>query len=223
MIWKDLFSVLRSQLVDPSGVLWTDDELIAYANDAENKACRIAYLLRLSDPITLVAGTNEYAFPAKAIEVIRLRRGTERALQKKTSEWLDRIHGPNWEGTDGAPIYYARDQKRLFVKLYRTPDTLDITENTAVMTGLWSALPAAPLTKAILDAGAASPEIPEDYHLDLIHWIKYWAYLKDGLTQDQSKSDRGAAIFRTKMEKIKRDTVRYEDGGTTPLPAGGLM
>ncbi|MCK5610044.1 hypothetical protein KAR91_49680, partial [Candidatus Pacearchaeota archaeon] len=61
-------------------------------------------------------------------------------------------------------------------------------------------VPATPATGTITAAISDSPEIPEEYHMDLIEWICHLAYLKqDGETEELGRSDMYEAKFTQKF------------------------
>jgi hypothetical protein len=63
-----------------------------------------------------------------------------------------------------------------------------------------------PLTWVTLADLTGSPPIDDDYHLDMIHGICSYAYLKDGTeTYDPKQAMRHKGLFEEMIEKTKRD------------------
>jgi len=90
-----------------------------------------------------------------------------KSLIHKTKGWLDRFYY-QWRTATGTPRYYFREGRQ--ITLVPKPSETD-TLNLSIFR-----LPLQDLS-IITDN---EPEIPEDYHFDLIHWVCFLAYSKEG-------------------------------------------
>jgi len=181
--------------------LWSDNLLQKYLNLAEREACRRASLL-LDDStandsestplplcsLTVVAGTDTYVISKKILRILNcVPASTSQSIEKKTEDFLDEFY-PTWRGAEGDPVYYLEDKNK--IRLVPTPVNNDTMQLTVVR------LPLADITIA----GVQSPEIPEEFHMDLIEWICHLAYLKqDSETEDLQRSDKYEDKFTEKF------------------------
>jgi hypothetical protein len=120
-------------------------------------------------------------------------------LVHKTMETLDDEYAGTWESLTGTP--YACCVIGDFLRLVPISTTVDVARL------ITSRLPLKPM-KLIED----SPEIPSQYHMDLIDWVLYRAYRKN---DSQSDSATKAADHLSKFESTfgKLPTVSAELGG----------
>jgi len=103
----------------------------------------------------------------------------KKELVKMTAFTLDNEY-PGWNSQIGEPYAYFQEENNELV-LVPIPEYA----NTAYLTVV--RLPATDMTLALKDT--VSPEIPAQYHLDLLDWVCYLAFLKDDAdSQDIQKA-----------------------------------
>lgn len=203
MTGTEIILSAREDFLDDAVVpyLWPDNLLERYLNSAEKEASRRASLLfddstandSEATPLPLcslavVAGTGTYAISKKILRILNcVPASTSKSIEKKTEDWLDDFY-PTWRDAEGDPVYYLEEKNR--IRLVPQPVNNDTMQLTVVR------LPLADMTIA----GAESPEIPEEFHEDLIEWICHLAYLKqDSETEDLSRSNMYESKFTQKF------------------------
>lgn len=217
MTVDDIVLFARTYVLDDAVLpyLWSDIELLDYANDAEQEACRRASLLidestaQDADAVPLctlavVAGTSLYTISKKILRVrTAIPAVNNVALMQKTENWLDEFY-PNWREDTGTPVYFVQDKD--WIRFVPEP----VADDTVTLNVIRF-----PLADMALAQGPPedSPEIPEEYHRDLTDWIAHRAYNKqDAETQDLLKSqifeDRFERKFGPKLSAITESNRR---------------
>jgi hypothetical protein len=150
--------------------LWSQTELLEYAQDAENEACERADLLIDSTStftdIAVNTSTGTYGIASTVISVrsAMLASGTE-PLMETSEEVLDKsVSG--WRTEEGTTRSYVMTPTNKII-LYPIPSVAS-TVNLTV-----SRFPNTPMTIT------GSPEVDSRYHQGLILWMLYRAYLKN--------------------------------------------
>lgn len=187
----ELLNITRIELDDVAEpYLWSDDELLEYANDAQNEACRRGRLLvDATTPaicqITMVANTAAYTLDPRVIRVNRAKVDGEAVpLAFCMTRDLD-ARFPGWEDWSETPRIIVPDWETNKVRLVGTPDAGG-TLNLQVVR--------LPLVD-MMDIDD-EPEIRPEYQRNLRHWIKHRAYLKrDSETYDPKKAAECEARF----------------------------
>lgn len=114
----------------------------------------------------------------------------KKELIKTTSFALDENYS-GWNSQVGEPAGYIQEENHELV-LIPMPEYANTLSLTVVR------LPAADMTLALKDT--VSPEIPEQYHLDLLDWVCYRAFLKDDAdSQDIQKAKFYEESFTSKF------------------------
>lgn len=191
MILRDLLAELRQNILrDVSTIvtgtsqddyLWTDEALIRYIKDAEEKFAAGTLCLRDSvttalTRITLIAGQTDYALDPRVASVYSaLYNGNVRMGRSS----FGTIFGAKGDITPNAAYYEPQStgQPRLYytdgdtnsIGFYPTPSAAEAGQTIRIWV---SRRPLVPLSKNDLDA---EPEIPEEYHLDLLEWAAWRA------------------------------------------------
>lgn len=188
---RDLMTLFRQEADDlAEPYLWSDDELIDYANDAEQEACRRARLLVDSSTaavtqIAVVAGTALYELDERVLFVRRARFAGHLPLLRKNMQDME-DHDPYWQDA-------AADQPSAFVPDYDTGKLLlwpTPTENDT----LYLTVVRAPL--ADMNDPSDTPEIASRWHRSLRFWMLYRAYGKqDAEANDPKKAATALALF----------------------------
>jgi hypothetical protein len=150
--------------------LWSQEELLEYARDAENEACERADLIvdstsALTD-ITLNTSTGTYGIASTVISVksAKLANGTE-PLMETTERVLD-LSFSGWRTASGIARSYAMTPTNNII-IYPIPSAVSVLNMTV------SRFPNTPMTLT------GSPEIDSRYHEGLILWMCHRAYLKN--------------------------------------------
>ena len=169
----------RTELVegDPDE-LWSDKTLIRYFNEAERRLCRRAWvLIDIGNPtagvVTLATGKPVYALHPSILRVISATpEGAAIPLPRSTD---DRVHAYQAPGADepfdvntvhaitpGAPRTYTTDAGMRLLRVVPTP--------AAEQSGLKLILKVArmPICSLSEDKPDASPEVPDEWHLDVL-------------------------------------------------------
>lgn len=192
------------------GKLWSRDEWIEYANDAQNEACRRARLIVDSTTaavcsITLVNGTPTYALHDSIIFIRRARllqvsdSVALNVLRRAHSADLDRTVGPQWQEEDGQPRAYVPDLDGHVLRPYPTPDAN--TWKVALTVVRTALIPSTNETYPMED-GDDTPEIRARWHLGLVNWMTYRAYSKhDSQTYNPKAAAAALADFEAEFGK----------------------
>ncbi len=182
------------------GLLWKNQEVVRYANQAVNEFCfRQPILDQDTTPtitqITVVASTGVYALSPKILSIRRMKfvdaNNDEFILFKRTTAWMD-IHRSKWDlettPTEGVVEFYIEDTDTHQLQLYRVPEvvgTLHMTvDRLPTKSMLWTA------------RHQDQPEIHEQHHLSLLEYMKYLAYKKrDTETENKKLAEEFLASF----------------------------
>jgi hypothetical protein len=175
--------------------LWSQAELLEYAQDAENEACERADLIidstsSLTD-ITLDTSTGTYGIASTVISVrsAMLSIGTE-PLMETTEETLDKsVSG--WRTAEGTPRSYVMTPTNNII-VYPIPSVASVLSLTV------SRFPNTPMTLV------GAPEVDARYHQGLVLWMIYRAYLKnDSETLNTDKAADYLRLFEKYFGKKK--------------------
>lgn len=201
--------------------LWPDETLIRYLNSAERFFARRTWCIKdNSTPaitqlsLTAVLGAS-YTLHKSVLKVLSARLSTEQ------TDLVRLTHGEMHPRTDynpypwpssssivtpGKPFYYSTDEATRKIEFLPAPDG-----NYTVLLRV-ARLPSADLS---LSALAATPEIPEEYHLDLCEWAAYLALKErdvDGNAKEMAAEHKGN--FMAAVVMARQDVHRAE---ATPL------
>lgn len=198
MTLGDLLDLWRKEIDDVAQpYLWSDDEAIEYADDAQNEACRRGRLLVDSETtavcnIALVDGTSSYALDSRVIRVNRAKvSGESSPLAFCMVRDLDE-RAPGWEDwSESTPTILVPDWQSGKIRLVATPDAAGTLTMTVVR------LPLVELNDA-----DQSFEIRTEYVRNLRHWLSYRAYMKrDSETYNPQKAADALALFEREFGK----------------------
>lgn len=205
MTLSELIKIARQRLGDTvrGPYLWTTAELKEFANDAQREACRRSRLIVDSTTaeicqITLASGTDTYALDDRVIFIKRaIVDGQSMPLGRAHSADLDN-NAPGWETETGLPRAYVPNMDVHSFRPYPAPDGAYTVRLTVIRTPLVD-----------MDDGDDTPEIRGRYHLGLVNWMQYRAYMK----QDSQVFDPKAASVAESMfeaEFGKRSSAQDE-------------
>lgn len=220
-----------------SDFLWTDDTLITFINEAQRRFAVRALNLRdgTTDEATLVkleAGKSTYALHPAVIAVLSAKNAAQdadlvrvghtlfSAQQIATDRWIDpatyRNHQP------GPTLAFATDEavnavdsdslQQITLRVYPTP--------TAAQDGQTLRLrvvrkPIQQLTKNSL---SATPELPEDHHIEMLDWAAYLALrIVDDDAGAPARAREFAQSFEAHVQEARKLAMRKM---YAPLPWG---
>lgn len=196
--------------------LWSDTDITDYANDAQREACRRANLIQdsTSASITQVAVTGGQplvTLNTKVLRVFRARLASQSApLAIKGVRLLD-TQMPGWESLAAAtPKVAIPDWQSGALLLVPSPVAGDTLKLTVFR------LPLADMTLT-----TDIPEIAEEYHRHLVHWMLYRGYMRpDADSFNPAAAQAHEAAFTAQFgpvtaigEQARRatDRARYEE------------
>jgi hypothetical protein len=222
---RDLLNELREgilhdfsdQVEGASDQLWSDARLVRYINEAHRRFARESLILR--DGVTpqccqikTVAGQTTYALDKSVIAVLSLRMvGDNADLPRAGHSDFDTYREPDTRYFNTAQFYNMPPGKAL---AYDTDETM-LEDDRGTWAGVslrlypGIAVPYGgivgnmrvirlPLNELTIDNLDAIPEVPEDYHLDMLDWAAYLALRIVDL--DEGQPDR-SKDFKTTFEE----------------------
>jgi hypothetical protein len=229
---QDLLDELRASVLrdasalksGPSDRFWSDDALVRYLNDAHSRFARGALCIRDDTNIEvtqvpLQTGVDTYPLHKSIIKVMSARHElADKDLVRVTHERALSTYNPNTEVVDfgitsvtGRPTAFATDEgiqidqgHAVRMRLYGVPT--DSAQETQAGRIVYLRVIRKPLCKFALDAMEVEPEIPEDYHLDMIEWAAYRALRNldvDG--EDRAKANAHKARFEEAVGECMRE------------------
>lgn len=183
--------------------LWDDPTLVRYINDAQSRFAVDTCLLRDETTpevtrVTLVEGQESYAMDQRVIAVYGVRT-TNRHLSRTTYAGLFSNRGDLTLGdvrvgptTHGAPRMFYTDRESGKLGVYPAPDA-EYAGQVLIMR-----VARKPLNRLELDNLKGVPEIPEEFHLDMLE-LAAWRAL------------RNHDVDAENMNKASMHKKRYED------------
>lgn len=192
---RQLVDQFRREVDDTAqNYLWHDQEVIGYAVEAENEACRRASLLVDSRTpeictISIVAGEARYPIDPRILRILRATvAGQSRPLLPLTSDEMD-ADVAAWETHSGRVEGFLTDTDSGYLRTYRIP---------AAAGTLSLKVKRLPLLD--LSAWEQSPEIPSHLHIKLIAWMRFRAFSKpDSDARDDRLAAEGLAAFEAEF------------------------
>jgi hypothetical protein len=174
--------------------LWSDETLVRYINEAERRFARLSLCLRdgstpAATQFTIRTGVQQYDLHPSVIAVMSVRmNGDHVDLARAGHATLDTYHVPDNYYFDpsqifnlppGKPLAYATDEylsdtgagSKQIVSLRIFPEPAVQYNNLGGKMRVVR-LPIYPLTLSKLNA---TPEIPEDHHIEMLDWAAYLA------------------------------------------------
>lgn len=224
MTLQELLTYLRESILNDrtdrvegsSDYLWTDATLVTNINEAQRRFAVRSLILRdattdAATKVTLVAGQANYTLHPSVFAVLSAKLGASEAdltrvghavlaaYRAPTETWIDPA---TYTGIPPGPtLAYSTDEglaaddvgfSQVSLRVFPVP--------TAAQVGQFIRLrvvrkPLVPLTVSDLDA---SPELPEDHHLEMLDWA---AYLALRIVDDDAGAPRRAAEFAASFEE----------------------
>jgi len=219
---SELLEELKENLLRDASNEATDS-----TDDAQNKMARSTEcLLDGSTPkvteIFLIEGEPEYKLDEHIIRVIRARMDHDDRMLKETSMFAefdaseDRRNAlPMKQVTPSTITYWSMDVGTNLIRFYGAPKE----DEDGLFVRLYvSRLPLKPLVHTELDR---SPELPMDYHLDLVEWAAFRALRNHDVDGEniQKANIHRAAFDRAVQELRKHCRRKY----APPVRFGGRV
>lgn len=221
MILRDLLGELRRNILrdvstaangrDVDDSMWTDDALLLYIRDAEEKFASRTLCLRDSRTtevtrITTVEGQDDYPLDRRVVAVLTAQYDDKSVLGR--AGWATRFGSdpqltPNTSYTEpketGAPRIFYTDRDKGYLGVYPVPSAAEAGKVIRLQV---ARLPLVPLTKNDLNA---EPEIPYQWHLDLVEWAA-WRAMRNH-DPDLDNDPNNIALVRSRFEQHR---TRFE-------------
>lgn len=233
MTFQELLDELRLNMLrdgsdivsGPSDYIWSDDALVRYINDAYRRFARRSLLLRdATNPqytqVVLVPGQSIYELDTAVLAVISAKYDAdENDLPHAAHDDLNTAPYADpllWDvnqlsTTDpGRPRAYTTDeavtigsQTQINLRVYPTPSDAELDKIIYMRV---ARLPSAPVTLANL---GDEPEIPEDYHLDMLGWAAYRALSNHDVDGNaEAKAEKFKTAFNTVLDEAEQEAKR---------------
>lgn len=220
--------------------LWTDETLVRYINEAQNRFAKRAECLRDAVTpdtctVTMVAGQRDYALHPKVIGVLsgKFYHNTPEHidLARAGHANLDTYRSPDNRFLDfsyitslkpGKPIAFTTDEgmlgdakgalNRMTLRTYPviSPEFAVRDDLTASVINL--RVVRFPMVKLDISNLNGEPEIPEQYHMNILDWAGYLALRKPDLDvaggDARGLSAQLAKSFEATVEDAKRELKR---------------
>jgi hypothetical protein len=219
---------VSDQVAGASDYLWSDNGLIEYINQGQNRFARQTKCLRdattpLVCQFTTVANKDFYTLDPHVISILSIRMTGDTAdLARAGHADLDTYRQPDTYYFDpgqlsrmppGKPVAWATDEgvvqdtngsyRAIQLRLYPVP--------LAPYSGIVGNMRVArlPLTPLSISAPDVVPEVPEEHHMDILSWAAYLALrgvdldVAGGGAWDRAKEFRAA--FDDAVSDMKRD------------------
>jgi hypothetical protein len=183
--------------------LWSDEVLVRYFRKAEEIFCRKAWVLRDSTTaacctITLVAGQKDYNLHASVLRVLSVTPADSdidlvRVNYDTLRPRFDAQPSDHWDvnlqytDTPGRPVWYATDIANRVLRVRPTPRAQDVADIGTLRLRV-ARMPLVALTAEDVDN---EPEIPEEYHLDLVDYVAGMALSHANVDNDGKRDAKG--------------------------------
>jgi len=224
----ELFDAFRSDVVDTAKpYLWTDDEVVRYADDAYRMFTRftggIADISSDATVIDLTVGEDTYDLHPSILKVmdvtldsdgseITVISGLDQPNLFSNATDYGQMRTLNRKNEPGVVRWLVTGQQRGKCKVIQIPVVADT---------LLLSIYRLPLVH-IVDETHDLAEVDEDHHLHLLLWMKHLAYMKqDAETFDKTKSADMEQSFRNYCLQVKAEWERYKHN-TRVVRYGGI-
>lgn len=196
------------------GALWSDRTLVRYIEDGVVRfAVQTCCLRDDTTPeltqITLQAGVDQYALDPRVIAVLSARFPGAYFLSRTTYGGLFSNRGDLTSGNPvrdsyaGCPRQFYTDRQTGHLGVFPTPGGQE--DGKAIHLRV-ARKPLAPLTTNDLKA---VPEIPEEYHLDVLDWAAYRALRNhDADAENMAKANSHKKRFEDTVVELSRQAKR---------------
>jgi len=195
MTLGELISRFRREVKDTvKPYFCADEDIIAWLNEAEEEACRRAFLIvdstSTASQLDIAAGDVGSDLDPLVIFVRRATlQSTHRPLIPAVVRSMDE-ELPGWENAQASvPTRFVPDWQTGYLRLYPPSRSADTIKLTVVR------LPVRPMVEE-----DDEPEIRRQFHAYLLDWAKHRAYnIPDSDFFDAKKSDYHLSVFTQKF------------------------
>lgn len=186
---------------DDDGLLWKNDEIVGYADEAQQElAHRKPIIDRSATPsitqIALAQDTPEFSYDTRILKIERIKwvetsSGDEYLLEKKDPHWMDDRY-VQWDretnnSYTGTPCYFVDYTDEYKVKIWRIPETAGT---------LYLTVHRLPINRLSWTTRNKLLEAQAQHQLELLDWMQYRAYLKrDAETENPELAQLHKNIF----------------------------
>ena len=208
----------------PEDSLWSDETLVRYINDAQQRFARKTLSIRdNSTPkvveVSLSAGVAEYVLDKSVLAVVSGRYDadtTDLARAGHSLLWTHTKVDPSWiepntltEWTPGRPRAFSTDETldvdvegAIALTVYPTPSS---TEDGKIVHLRVARLP---LKEFTIDELEAESEIVKDYQLGMLNWAAFLALSNSDIDGHSAQADKREAQFDKLVRGVLRDVRR---------------
>lgn len=207
----------------PSDELWTDETLVRYINDAQQRFARRTLSLRdATTPevveVPLAAGTATYVLHKSVLAVVSARYNTDSydltrvgravlaVVRPEDNLWFDANNVSSM--TPGRPLAVSTDEsmdvdsKAVMLTVYPTPSA---TEEGNIIYLRTARLP---LDDFTIDKPQAVCELDDTYQLDMLAWAAYRALCNSDIDGHSAQAKDHEQRFNTAIAEILKDVRR---------------
>lgn len=195
---QGIISRVQSQFGDTTGVQISTAEITQWANDGQVDINRKTEYLKGSENIDAVAGTYAYALPSGSILVSRVEHDGLK-LEQVNFEDFDQIYSGKRSESSGTPKHWY---------LWGTTLNIAPTPDTALSGGISVYYVKRP---AILINYSDIPELPEEYHEDIVRYCLIRAKEKDEEYAEANnlRNDYDQRLFQSKYDEQNRENSSF--------------
>lgn len=161
--------------------LWSDEEIILYINEAEKEVARRTRCLTDSqDPILcnlqVTSGESVYKLDSRILYIKKIKTSAHTSIIQPIKSHILETFDSDWENRVGRVDYAVTDHNSKSITLYRVPSEDQTLKLTIIRL---------PLNKLVNYDD--TPEIPEEYHLNMLNYVYYLAYMKQDVEGNSEK------------------------------------
>ena len=225
---EDILHDRSAQVSGASDYLWSDKTLVRYVNEAQRRFARRTLCIRDKNTaqccqFSTVVGQDEYPLDPSVIAVMSVRMAGDTAdLARGGHSAFDTYRMPDSYFFDpgqmsatptGKPLAYAtdetlveNDQGSMGVVSLRLYPVIGTGYGGVTATMRVCRLPLVDLSLEDMDA---VPEIPHDYHLDMLDWAAYLALrIVDIDAGSPDRAQEFKASFEAHVVEARRENMR---------------
>lgn len=194
MTAAELIAHLRKNILRDNAepVLWSDDELALYFNEAEKLFARHTHCIVEEDSslalLYAIAGIHTYPLDKRIVHVYGITNSDGRSLSSKSRNQLPKVFG------NGRPVAFTTGRGSSTVRLSPTPDADE------ELTMLVAVTPDSDFATS-----GYEPGIPEEYHLSLCSYAAYKALVNN---DPEGSNTEAAGNFYQQWKEALRDAKR---------------
>lgn len=186
---------------DDAECLWSNEELVGYLNEAEEELCRVAAIddratAKVVD-YTIAAGENTITLHPAILTIEGVLLGSTNKWLTKTTE--AKAAEVEWE--DDTPKFWITNRNTDYLTVFPTP-TADDTLKLHV-----TRLPVKELSWT--QRKFQSPEVNARFHLDLVFYVTYLAWLKED--PDAEDPDRAGGALSSWLARVGQPAGAFSE------------